>query len=68
MRNEDLCDRVTRLERTLYGDGNGDPGLRMKVDRLEQSRLAGKDRASLYVAAGGVLLVVIIELLKLAFG
>lgn len=63
---EDIKTRVAQLERTVYGDGNGHPGLRMKVDRLEQQRLAFKERLSLYAAGGGALLVVVIEIVKLA--
>lgn len=37
---------MEKLETTVYG--NGDPGLKMKVDRLEQARLSNKERWALF--------------------
>ena len=44
-----LGDNVEDLRETVYGC-NESPGLRIQVDRLNQSRLSDKDRRALYVA------------------
>ena len=42
-------DRLNRLEGTVYG--NGKDGLTVRVGKLEDARLAAKERWALYCAA-----------------
>jgi hypothetical protein len=42
-----------RIHHALFG--NGQPGLMVRVDRLEQARLSAKERWALYVACAAAL-------------
>lgn len=39
--------RVDKLERTVFGDGNGTPGLLIRMDRIEQAGLSSKERMAI---------------------
>jgi len=43
---------VTKHDETLYGDGNGKEGLRMRLDRLEQSEAGRKFWLMTAITAG----------------
>lgn len=45
---ESQCDRISSLESHMYG--NGKDGVLIRLDRVEQSRLAGKDRLAIWVS------------------
>ncbi len=49
-----MTNRTDRHDRTLFGHGK-EPGLEMRVDRLEQRRLSVKERIALYIAAAAAL-------------
>ncbi len=42
------CERIEKLEVQMTGNGNPEAGVLMRLDRVEQSRLARKDRLVLF--------------------
>lgn len=53
-----------RVERTVYGDGNGNKGHSIRLDRLEQAQLAAREAHSrqkklLATVAGAVIVMVL---------
>lgn len=55
-RHEEAADWQSKIDKTLYGDGNGHKGMNVRLDRLEQTALRAQWNMRLITTAVATLL------------